>query len=84
MQRFEVCSDRRPLDPVYDCLYTYVFTNGDQKMRHVLEMTETEFELVHEILPQWFSLDPFAADYLARKSLTPADFEEFLEKVNEC
>jgi hypothetical protein len=53
-------------------------------MRHVLEMTETEFELVHEILPQWFSLDPFAADYLARKSLTPADFEEFLEKVNDC
>tara|TARA_R100001082_G_scaffold103692_1_gene74548 strand:+ start:4476 stop:4637 length:162 start_codon:yes stop_codon:yes gene_type:complete len=53
-------------------------------MRHVLEMTETEFDLVHEILPQWFRLDPFSTEYLADKNLTPADFEEFLEKVNDC
>jgi hypothetical protein len=53
-------------------------------MKYALELTETELQMVHEILQSWFVINPDAGEYLKRKGLTPRTFDQFIEKVNDC
>ena len=53
-------------------------------MKYALELTETELQMVHEILQQWFVIDPDAVEYIKRKGLTPRTFDQFMEKVSDC